>query len=149
MVLGRLFVLTCGSSSVVVMYINIKSTRRVMKKLLLLILVIFIFSNLNGKENIENKAVLEAEKMIKFYNSKDFVNYVDCILPIKYGNNPKNKEQFVKIMEMITKNDSDTMSISKLIKLTYINNQYQALFLNNFRNTNGYIIGILANKTDK
>lgn len=117
-----------------------------MKKTTFTIIILLTVVNLWAQNNIEKSTLLNANKMISFYNSKDFIRYVDYLLPQTYGNDPVNKTKFADIWTKITQNDPDKIQLIKVLKTSTINNQYQVLLLNKFRNQDGYIFGISDDK---
>lgn len=117
-----------------------------MRKTILITAILIFSGNLWAQDNIGENAFLKANQMNSFYNNKDFLNYVNCLLPQTYGNDPANKEQFVNLWKNITKDDTTKIQIIKVLKTSTINGQYQALILNKFHNHDSYIFGISDDK---
>lgn len=117
-----------------------------MRKTTLITAMLLFFGNLWAQDNIGKNAFSNANQMITYYNNKDFLNYVNCLLPQTYGNDPANKEKFADLLKNITKNDTSKIQIIKVLKTSVINGQYQAVFLNKFHNHDSYIFGISDDK---
>jgi len=63
--------------------------------LLFIATLLLVFGKLWAQEEIEKSALLQATQMVNYYNSKDFMNYVNFLLPQTYGNDLANKEMLV------------------------------------------------------
>ena len=117
-----------------------------MRKIFLITALLLFFGNLWSQNSIGEGAFSNANQMISFYNNKDFLNYVNCLLPQTYGNDQANKGKFADLLKNMTKNDTTKIQISKVLKTSAINGQYQALILNQFHNQDGYIFGVSDDK---
>ena len=98
-----------------------------MKKINFLFLILLIISNSYAQEGQEKNALFNANEMAKSYNSRDYKKYVDYLAPAQYGNDPANKEKFVKMWETITAKDTSKMKIIKVLKFGIFNDQQQVL----------------------
>ncbi len=117
-----------------------------MRKIFLITAMLLFFGDLWAQISIEESAFSNANQMNTFYNNKDFLNYVNCLLPQTYGNDTANKEKVADFWKNMTKNDTTKIQITKVLKTSAINGQYQALILNKFHNHDNYIFGISDDK---
>ena len=113
-----------------------------MKNSIFIFLIIFASCTTIKKDDIQNKGFQQAKEMTELYNSRDIPKYVDFLLPSYYGNDSATKSEFVKIWEMILKQDTANFELIGNLKLIKSENQYQSLFQVNFRDNKNYIIGI-------
>lgn len=117
-----------------------------MRKIFLVTAMLLFFGNLWAQNSTGESAFSKANQLITFYNNKDFLNYVNCLLPQTYGNDPANKQTFADLLSNMTKKDTNKIRITKVLKTSSINGQYQALILNQFHNQDSYIFGISDDK---
>ncbi|MFV8346564.1 TlpA family protein disulfide reductase [Flavobacterium sp. ZB4P13] len=117
-----------------------------MKKTTFSALFLLIFVNLWSQNNVEKSALLNANKMTSFYNSKDFLNYVNYVFPQDYGNDIAKKGELADLYKKYKNNETDKIEIIKVLKTSTVNGQYQALFLERNNNQDGYIFGISNDK---
>jgi thiol-disulfide isomerase/thioredoxin len=117
-----------------------------MKKTTFTALLLLIFANIFAQNNIEKSALLNANQMISFYNSKDFINYVNYLLPKDYGNDPANKGKLADLYKKITNNETGKINIIKVLKTSTINGQNQALLSMRHNNLDLFLFGISNDK---
>lgn len=117
-----------------------------MKKSTFTTLLLLIFVNLSAQNNIEKSALLNAKQMSSFYNSKDFLNYVNYVFPQYYGNDPANKVKLANLYKKMRNDETDKIQIIKVLKTSTINGQYQALLLDRSTKEDKYIYGISNDK---
>lgn len=112
------------------------------------IVLLFSFINvLTAQDSNERKALSDANNMVRAYNQKDFMTYVDYLLPAQYDNDTANKKGLAKIFSQ--NKDTSKLELIRLLKLKTVNGEQQALFLHSLHQRNGYIIGILNSKEKK
>lgn len=109
-------------------------------------IVLFLFMNVWAQNNIEKNALLNANQMSVFYNNKDFLNYVNYVLPKDYGNDPSKKAELARLYKKYKNDETDRITIIKILKTSTVNGQYQALFLERNNNQDRYIFGISNDK---
>lgn len=117
-----------------------------MRKTTFTTLMLLIFVNLWAQNKIEKSALLNANQMTSFYNSKDFLNYVNYVFPQDYGNDTAKKGELANLYKKYKNNPTDKIEIIKVIKTSTVNGQYQAVFLERNNNQEGYIFGISNDK---
>lgn len=105
--------------------------------------LIFISWKLYAQVDIEKNALVHVNKMALYYNNKDFTNYMNCLLPAIYGNNPEIKEKIATFLKSAV---SDSIHIVKVLKPSIKNNQYQTLYINRYQNKDSYIFGVSDDK---
>ncbi len=98
-----------------------------------------------GQKQIQHSAFKQAEEMIAFYNQRNISKFVDYLLPVYYANDTASKTDLCKIFEKVLKNDTDSIFLREMLKISKSKNQYQALFVVNFRSKKFYIIGVSDN----
>jgi thiol-disulfide isomerase/thioredoxin len=80
--------------------------------------------------------------MAKYYNSKDYNNYVDFMTAGQYGNNPAYKVKLANLWKQILAKDTSKIKINKILKFGVFKDQQQALFETTFHEKTGCIFGI-------
>jgi thiol-disulfide isomerase/thioredoxin len=109
-------------------------------------LFLLFFLNFWAQNNIEKSALLNAKQMTSFYNSKDFLNYVNYVFPQDYRNDPSKKVELANLYKKYKNSPTDKIEIIKVLKTSIVKGQYQALFLEKSNNREGYIFGISDDK---
>lgn len=113
-----------------------------MKNFKLIFLLIIVSCSTYQENDIKKKAFQQAQEMTELYNNREIPKYVDFLLPVYYGNDSTNKANFAGFWEMILKQDTAKVKLIEILQLTKSENQYQALYHCNFRNSKNYTIGI-------
>jgi thiol-disulfide isomerase/thioredoxin len=117
-----------------------------MKKITFTVLLLLIFIPLLAQNNIEKSALLNANKMASYYNSKNFPNFVNYVIPKYYGNDTAKKGELAALYKKYKNNETDKIELINVLKTSIVNNQYQALFSVRNNNQDGYIFGISNDK---
>ncbi len=115
-----------------------------MKSFITFVLLFCFVNVLTAQTPYEQKALFEANQMTAAYNQKDFVKYVDYLLPSEYDSDTANKKGLAKIFSQ--NKDTSKLEVMELLKLTTVNGEQQAVFLHRFHQRNGYMIGVSNNK---
>jgi thiol-disulfide isomerase/thioredoxin len=110
------------------------------------LILVFLFITVSSFAQNDSKgrnAVIQATEMATYYNKKDFLKYVDYLLPTSYNNDSTLKGKLAELFGRMTKKeDTTTIQISKVLKVLYMKHQYQILLQIRFRNIEGFVFGI-------
>jgi len=109
-----------------------------------LTLVFLLFSsNLIAQNELkERNAIKQIDEMLEYQNKKDFVKYVDYLLPSNYSNNPAFKEKLAEIFTKMSRRDTASIHFIKILKTSVVNSQDQVLFQCKLRGNDVFIFGI-------
>jgi len=110
----------------------------------LLTSVFLLFSsNLFAQNELkEQNAKKQITEMLEYQNKKEFVKYVDYLLPTYYNNNPLFKEKLVEIFTKMSIRDTTTTHFIKILKTSLVKSQDQVLFQCKLRGTDAFVFGI-------
>lgn len=106
----------------------------------------FLFLSIENLKAQEKSVLSKANEMLEYHNNKDFVNYVDYLIPQIYGNDPANKVKVAELFKKMTQDDTSKIRIIKVLKTVKKSNEFQAALLTNFKNQEGYIFGVSNDK---
>lgn len=94
-----------------------------------------------AQENPEEQAMIQAQRMVAFFNNRNFVKYITFIAPGEYGNKDSQKEKFIAVLKENVPGGAEILNLERVAFKT-VNTSQQILLLANYQDQYRFIAGI-------
>jgi thiol-disulfide isomerase/thioredoxin len=123
------------------MYFAVKKDSGIKAFIMLCLGLLLVTGPVAAQENPEEQALVQAQRMISFFNNRNFAKYTTFIAPGEYNNQETQKEKFIANLKENVPGGTEIMNVERVAFKTFDTSQ-QILLLAHYQDQYRFIAGI-------